>query len=71
MTKDQTEALKKVFSAYEGYVIMECEGNPWMYARDVINVIPELAKSFPSISLENDEMGIFKDIYFRKGGEPK
>ena len=68
MTNDQKEALKKVFSAYEGYVVMGCEGNPWMYAKDVVNAIPELAKSFPAISLENDKLGIFKNIYFKKGG---
>ena len=66
MNTYQKEALKKVFSAYEGYVVMGCEGNPWMYARDVVEAIPQLAKAFPTISLENDELGIFKDIYFKK-----
>jgi len=66
MTNDQKEALKKVFSAYESYVVMSCEGNPWMYARDVIEAIPQLAKVFPSISLEDDDVGIFKRIYFKK-----
>ena len=67
MTNDQKEALKKVFSAYEGYVVMSCESNNELsYARDVINTIPELAKVFPAISLKNDEMGIFKRIYFKK-----
>jgi len=66
MTKDQKEALKKVFSAYESYVVMSCEGNPWMYARDVVEVIPELAKAFPKVSLENDDLCIFKEIYFKK-----
>jgi len=66
MTKDQKEALKKVFSAYESYVVMSCEGNPWMYARDVVEAIPGLAKAFPKVSLENDDLGIFKEIYFKK-----
>ena len=66
MTNDQKEALKKVFSAYEGYVVMGCEGNPWMYARDVVNAIPELVKAFPAVSLKNDSMGVFKNIYFKK-----
>ena len=70
MTKDQIEALKKVFSAYENYVVMNIEaGNNWpSYAKDVVNTIPELAKSFPAISLDNDKLGIFKNIYFMKGG---
>ena len=66
MTNNQKEALKKVFSAYENYMVMNCEGNEISYARDVINTIPELAKVFPLISLENDEVGIFKRIYFKK-----
>lgn len=66
MNTYQKEALRKVFSAYENYVVMSCEGNPWMYARCVIEAIPELVKAFPIISLENDEMGIFKNIYFKK-----
>jgi hypothetical protein len=69
MTNDQKEALKKIFSAYESYVVMSFESgsNEMSYARDVINTIPKLAKVFPTISLENDEMGIFKRIYFDKG----
>ena len=68
MTNDQKEALKKVFSLYENYVVMSCESgnNEISYMRDVINAMPELAKVFPTISLENDEMGIFKRIYFDK-----
>ena len=67
MTNNQKEALKKVFSAYEGYVVMSCESNGELsYARDVVNTIPRLAKVFPAISLENDDVGIFKRIYFKK-----
>ena len=66
MNTNQKEALKKVFSAYENYVVMGCEGNPWIYARDVIEAIPELAKAFPAISLEGDQLGIFRDIYLKK-----
>lgn len=66
MTDQQKEALKRVFSAYENYEVMACEGNPWMYAKDVIATIPELAKAFPAISLKKDELGIFKRIYFGK-----
>jgi hypothetical protein len=68
ITKNQKEALKKVFSLYENYVVMKCEsGNNWAsYAKDVVNAIPELAKAFPVISLENDKLGIFKNIYFKK-----
>ena len=70
MTNDQKKALKKIFSAYENYVVMSYETNSALgelsYARDVINTIPKLAKVFPSISLKNDEMGIFKRIYFKK-----
>ena len=64
MTNDQKEALRKVFSAYESYEVMACEGNEISYARDVVYTIPELAKVFPAISLENDELGLFKNIYF-------
>ena len=64
MYTKQKEALKKVFSAYENYVVMSDGNNSMSYARDVVNTIPELAKVFPSISLENDEFGIFKNIYF-------
>ena len=67
MTNDQKEALKKVFSAYECYEVMSYESNNELsYARDVVNTIPELAKVFPAISLENDDVGIFKRIYFKK-----
>ena len=66
MTNDQKEALKKVFSLYENYVVMSYESgnNEISYMRDVINAMPELAKAFPAISLKNDDMGIFKRIYF-------
>ena len=67
LTNDQKEALKKVFSSYENYVVMSCESNGELsYARDVVNTIPRLAKVFPAISLENDDVGIFKRIYFKK-----
>ena len=64
MTNDQKEALKKVFSAYENYVVMGCEGNPVSYMRDVINAVSKLAVMFPAVSLKNDDLGIFKRIYF-------
>ena len=71
MTNNQTEALKKVFSAYENYVVMSDGNNSFSYAKDVLNTIPKLATVFPAISLENDELGLFKNIYFmsKKGGE--
>ena len=31
MTNKQIEALKNVFSKYENYVVMSCEGNDLMY----------------------------------------
>ena len=67
MTNDQKEALKKVFSAYENYIVMSDGNNSYSYAKDVVNTIPELAIAFPAISLENDDVGIFKGIYFKKG----
>ena len=67
-TKDQIEALKKVFSAYENYIVMSDGNNSISYARDVLNTIPELAKVFPAISLEDDKLGLFKNIYFKEGG---
>ena len=70
-TKDQTEALKKVFSAYENYIVMSDGNNSFSYAKDALNTIPELSTVFPAISLENDKLGIFKNIYFNKGENPK
>jgi len=64
MTDDQKETLKKVFSTYENYVVMSDGSNSMSYARDVINAVKELAIVFPAISLENDELGLFKNIYF-------
>ena len=69
MTNDQKEALKKVFSAYENYIVMSDGANNFSYARDVLNVIPELVIAFPAISLENDDTGIFKEIYFKKNAK--
>jgi len=63
MTNDQKEALKKVFSAYENY------DNSLSYARDVLKTVKELAIVFPAISLENDELGLFKNIYFMRKKE--
>jgi len=74
-TKNQTEALKKVFSAYEKYIINSDGSNSFSYAKDVLDTIPELAVVFPAISLleTNDKFGIFKNIYFmeNKGEIPK
>ncbi|MCK4447572.1 MAG: hypothetical protein KAW56_10885 [Candidatus Marinimicrobia bacterium] len=71
MTNEQKEVLKKVFSAYENYAVMSCESgnNEISYMRDVVNTVPELAKVFPAVSLENDEMRVFKRIYFKRRTE--
>ena len=61
MTNKQIEALKNVFSKYENYVVMSCEGNDLMYLKDLIPTVIELAKSFPDIALKNDDLGIFKN----------
>ena len=73
MMTNQKEALKKVFSAYENYVVMSDGKNSMSYAKDVLDTIPELATVFPAISLEDDKLGLFKNIYFmsKKGGDPK
>lgn len=71
MTNDQEEALKKVFSAYENYVVMSDGNNSLSYARDVVETVKELAVVFPAISLENDELGLFKNIYFMAKKEAK
>jgi len=63
MTK-QENALRKVFSAYENYVAMSDGNNSMSYAKDVINAVKELASVFPAVSLENDKLGLFKNIYF-------
>ena len=63
MTK-QKNALKKVFSAYVNFVVMSNGNNSLSYVRDVINTVKELASVFPTISLENDKLGLFKNIYF-------
>jgi hypothetical protein len=55
-----------VFNAYEGYEVMECEGHPEMYMRDVINSIPGLVRAFSSIALQNDSVGVFKSILAKK-----
>jgi len=65
MTNEQKEALEKVFSAYENYIVMSDGNNSISYAKDVTKTIPELAKVFPAISLKNDKLGLFKNIYFR------
>ena len=66
MTKDQIEALKKVFSAYENYVVMSDGNNSFSYAKDVLDTIPKLGIAFPAISLLEtiDKFSIFKNIYF-------
>ena len=63
MKKIQKEALKKVFAAYESWVVMSNGYNSMSYAKDVLNTIPKLAKAFPKISLENDELGLYKNMY--------
>ena len=63
MKKIQKEALKKVFAAYESYVIMSSGDNSIFYVKDVLDTIPKLAKAFPKISLENDELGLYKNMY--------
>jgi len=63
MKKIQKEALKKVFSKYESYVIMSSGDNSIFYVKDVLDTIPKLAKAFPKISLENDELGLYKNMY--------
>ena len=63
MKKIQKEALKKVFSKYESYVIMSSGDNSIFYVKDVLDTIPELAKVFPDIALKNDELGVYKNMY--------
>ena len=63
MKKIQKEALKNVFSKYESYVIMSSGDNSIFYVKDVLDTIPKLAKAFPKISLENDELGLYKNMY--------
>jgi len=65
---NQKEVLKKIFSLYENYVVMGCEGNPQMYARPIIEAIPELIKAFPNIALlEMDEsFSVLKKIVMEK-----
>jgi hypothetical protein len=63
MKKIQKEALKKVFAAYESWVVMSSGDNSIFYAKDVLDTIPKLAKAFPKISLENDELGLYKNMY--------
>lgn len=65
MTNKQKEALKTIFSGYENYVVMSCEGNDLMYLKDLIPAVIELAKAFPDIALKNDKLGIFRN-YMRK-----
>jgi len=64
MTNDQNQALEKVFSAYENYVVMGDGNNNMSHAKDVMNTVRELAIVFPAISLKNDKLGLFKNIYF-------
>ena len=68
MFANQKEILKKIFSLYENYVVMGCEGNPQMYTRPIIKAIPELIKAFPSIALleMDDSFGILKKIVKEK-----
>jgi len=66
LTNDQKEALQKVFSTYENYVVMSDGNNSMSYAKDVINAVKELAIVFPAVSLKNDKLGLFKNIYFMK-----
>jgi len=70
MYTNQKEALKKVFSLYERFEVMECEaGNNWIsYARDIIEAIPELIQAFPSIVLleMKDDLGILKNVVMKK-----
>jgi len=65
MSKDQNKALEKVFSTYENYVVMSDGNMSISYAKDVVNAVKELAIVFPAISLKNDKLGLFKNIYFR------
>jgi hypothetical protein len=62
MKKIQKEALQKIFAAYENYIVMSNGYNSISYAKDVLNTIPELAKVFSRISLENDELGLYKNL---------
>ena len=61
-TKDQTEALKKVFSLY---CIISRERN---LAYRLVDVIPELIQAFPHIALleMKDDLGILKNIVMEK-----
>ena len=63
-TKDQTEALKKVFSAYENYIVNADSDKYDSYLSKLLDTIPKLATVFPAISLEDDRLGLFKNIYF-------
>ena len=71
MTNDQKEALKKVFSAYENYIINTDSDKHNSYLSKLLDTIPELSIVFPAISLENDELGLFKNIYFMSKREAK
>jgi len=69
MTKDQKEALKKVFSLYKEFIYEQNRedyiAQSIVFARwDVTNAIPELIQAFPSIALleMKDETGILKNI---------
>lgn len=64
----QKEILKKIFKLYENYVVMGCEGNPQMYARPIIEAMPELIRAFPNIALLeiDDSFGVFKKIIVEK-----
>lgn len=70
MFTNQREAIKKIFLAYENYVVMSGEaGNNWSsYAKDVVNTIPELIRVYPDIALleTKDEFGILKKIVMEK-----
>ena len=63
MKKIQKKALKKIFATYESYVVMHDGYNDIFYAKDILDIIPELAKAFPKISLKNDELGLYKNMY--------
>ena len=68
-TSQQKEALKKIFSLYENYEVMSYEsGSNWTsYARDIVDVLPELILAFPDVVLElDDSVGIFKSIMKKK-----
>ena len=73
MTKDQTEALKKVFSLYKEFIYEQTRedyiAQSIVYARwDVTNAIPELIQAFPSIALLEikDDSGILNNIVMEK-----